>query len=147
MRAATSMLRRFEAPRNICSSAWLYWYCAWLYSRLAVLVPSLEEPLKRLPSGTGDQFLFDFWQSKKSWLKMKLHLGTLLFLFCVTVYALEEEAESRVGKRNHSNFLLFHNITFNFFLFSLLVLPIFQVVRFPNDVCTGTTRNGTCFTA
>ena len=27
------------------------------------------------------------------------------------------------------------------------VLPIFQVVRFPNDVCTGTTRNGTCFTA
>ena len=82
---------------------------------------------------------------------MKLHLGTLLFLFCVTVYALEEEADSegksRVGKRNHSNFLLFHNITFNFFLFSLLVLPIFQVVRFPNDVCTGKTRNGTCFTA
>jgi len=60
---------------------------------------------------------------------MKLHLGTLLFLFCVTVYALEEEADSegksRVGK----------------------LLPIFQVVRFPNDVCTGTTRNGTCFTA
>lgn len=27
------------------------------------------------------------------------------------------------------------------------ILPIFQVVRFPNDVCTGTTRNGTCFTA
>merc|ERR1711963_80372 len=27
------------------------------------------------------------------------------------------------------------------------VLPIFQVVRFPNDVCAGTTRNGTCFTA
>merc|ERR1719510_978507 len=27
------------------------------------------------------------------------------------------------------------------------VLPIFQVVRFPNDFCKGTTRNGTCFTA
>merc|ERR1719491_1536813 len=27
------------------------------------------------------------------------------------------------------------------------VLPIFQVVRFPNDVCSGTTRNGTCYTA
>jgi len=27
------------------------------------------------------------------------------------------------------------------------VLPIFQVVRFPNDVCTGASRNGTCFTA
>jgi len=26
-------------------------------------------------------------------------------------------------------------------------LPIFQVVRFPNDVCAGSTRNGTCFTA
>ena len=33
------------------------------------------------------------------------------------------------------------------FYFIFLVLPIFQVVRFPNDVCTGTTRNGTCFTA
>jgi len=27
------------------------------------------------------------------------------------------------------------------------VLPIFQVVKFPNDVCSGTTRNGTCYTA
>ena len=41
---------------------------------------------------------------------MKLHLGTLLFLFCVTVYALEEEAaeseKSRAGKRNFSNCFL-----------------------------------------
>lgn len=27
------------------------------------------------------------------------------------------------------------------------VLPIFQVVRFPNDVCSGQSRNGTCYTA
>merc|ERR1719418_455355 len=27
------------------------------------------------------------------------------------------------------------------------VLPIFQVVKFPNDVCAGTSRNGTCYTA
>jgi len=27
------------------------------------------------------------------------------------------------------------------------LLPIFQVVRFPNDICSGTTRNGTCYTA
>ena len=28
------------------------------------------------------------------------------------------------------------------------VLPIFQVVRFPNDVCSGSSsRNGTCYTA
>jgi len=27
------------------------------------------------------------------------------------------------------------------------LLPIFQVVRFPNDACSGTTRNGTCYTA
>merc|ERR1711971_1090060 len=27
------------------------------------------------------------------------------------------------------------------------VLPVFQVVKFPNDVCSGTTRNGTCYTA
>merc|ERR1711936_1566306 len=26
-------------------------------------------------------------------------------------------------------------------------LPVFQVVRFPNDVCAGATRNGTCYTA
>jgi len=37
-------------------------------------------------------------------------------------------------------------------VFSLLLgyasgaLPIFQVVKFSNDVCTGTTRNGTCYT-
>jgi len=27
------------------------------------------------------------------------------------------------------------------------ILPIFQVVKFPNDVCSGTSRNGTCYTA
>merc|ERR1719483_1919696 len=27
------------------------------------------------------------------------------------------------------------------------LLPIFQVVRFPNDICGGTSRNGTCYTA
>lgn len=27
------------------------------------------------------------------------------------------------------------------------ILPIFQVVRFPNDVCAGNSRNGTCYTA
>jgi len=27
------------------------------------------------------------------------------------------------------------------------LLPIFQVVRFPNDACTGTSLNGTCYTA
>ncbi len=26
------------------------------------------------------------------------------------------------------------------------LLPIMQVVRFPNDVCSGSTRNGTCYT-
>jgi len=52
----------------------------------------------------------------------------LVLVLCLTsAYALQPEVESteRNGK----------------------VLPIFQVVRFPNDVCTGTTRNGTCFTA
>ena len=27
------------------------------------------------------------------------------------------------------------------------IFSVFQVVRFPNDVCEGTSRNGTCFTA
>lgn len=61
---------------------------------------------------------------------MKLHYsGTLLLVIYVgAALAFEEqevENKDRVGK----------------------LLPIFQVVRFPNDVCTGTTRNGTCFTA
>ena len=77
---------------------------------LAVLAPSLEEPIKWLASVSTDQFHFDFWLSKKSCFKMKLHLGSLLFLFCVTVYALEEEAaeseKSRAGKRNFSNCFL-----------------------------------------
>merc|ERR1712172_9263 len=27
------------------------------------------------------------------------------------------------------------------------VLPVFQVIKFPNDICTGATRNGTCYTS
>merc|ERR1712110_1395127 len=27
------------------------------------------------------------------------------------------------------------------------VIPVFQVVKFPNDVCSATTKNGTCYTA
>merc|ERR1711997_332402 len=27
------------------------------------------------------------------------------------------------------------------------VLPVFQVIKFPNDVCAGASRNGTCYTA
>merc|ERR1712048_1424345 len=27
------------------------------------------------------------------------------------------------------------------------ILPIFQVVKFPNDVCAGSSRNGTCYTS
>merc|ERR1711894_88728 len=27
------------------------------------------------------------------------------------------------------------------------VLPVFQVIKFPNDVCSGATRNGTCYTS
>jgi len=60
-------------------------------------------------------------------LKMKLILKILLSLgLCSTTLALEGELnEDREGK----------------------ILPVFQVVRFPNDRCSGTTRNGTCYTA
>merc|ERR1719418_418721 len=27
------------------------------------------------------------------------------------------------------------------------VIPVFQVVKFPNDVCSATTKNGTCYTS
>merc|ERR1740129_2111831 len=27
------------------------------------------------------------------------------------------------------------------------ILPVFQVVKFPNDICSGASRNGTCYTA
>ena len=57
--------------------------------------------------------------------KMKATIVVLLLVHFVTSIVATEEGLERESK----------------------VLPIFQVVRFPNDVCTGTTRNGTCFTA
>ena len=58
----------------------------------------------------------------------------------------ETEESNRLGKSIYPKEYWCNNNYSNFKPFSL-VLPIFQVVRFPNDVCTGTTRNGTCFTA
>jgi len=62
---------------------------------------------------------------------MTLKVPIFIFVFILPILqakeveADDEAADSRSGK----------------------LLPIFQVVRFPNDVCTGTTRNGTCYTA
>lgn len=55
---------------------------------------------------------------------MRLHVYFAILVTTAYANAAEEHKE-RIGK----------------------LLPIFQVVRFPNDMCTGTTRNGTCFTA
>jgi len=49
----------------------------------------------------------------------------LLVTVCVADPIAEEDVRERDGK----------------------VLPVFQVVKFPNDVCKGSTRNGTCYTA
>ena len=55
------------------------------------------------------------------------------------------EDKSRISKRITLRIFAFSYILYNTIFIS--VLPIFQVVRFPNDVCAGSTRNGTCFTA
>merc|ERR1711874_318058 len=49
----------------------------------------------------------------------------LLVTVCIADPIAEEDVRERDGK----------------------VLPVFQVVKFPNDVCAGATRNGTCYTA
>ena len=59
----------------------------------------------------------------------------------------DEGDESRVSKRNLRNRSFLKKKKKKVFQYCILVLPIFQVVRFPNDVCTGTSRNGTCYTA
>jgi len=57
---------------------------------------------------------------------MRQIIGTLLLIAGIySGYALHEVEEEREGK----------------------VLPIFQIVRFPNDVCDGGSKNGTCYTA
>ena len=94
-----------------------------------------------------------FWANAeaKRTMRSRYRTSTLIFasLVCIASVALgttEETKESyRQGKSNLKN-TLYSNKCSNSNSF-FVVLPIFQVVRFPNDVCTGTTRNGTCFTA
>ena len=52
--------------------------------------------------------------------------------------------KSRISKRITLKIIA---ILYTYNVIFISVLPIFQVVRFPNDVCSGSTRNGTCFTA
>merc|ERR1739844_157945 len=56
-------------------------------------------------------------------------LATLLLVISVSSTA-AEEAQPEDGQEREGK-----------------VLPIFQVVKFPNDVCKGSSRNGTCYTA
>merc|ERR1711936_623619 len=66
--------------------------------------------------------------------KMKASLNSLFITFLVISFCLTRadviEAEEESAKPRESK-----------------VLPIFQVVKFPNDVCTGSSRNGTCYTS
>ena len=76
---------------------------------------------------------------------MKLISLVISFTLICIVFANDSERE-RDGRS--ITYLFWNNkLASDIFFFFLLVLPIFQVVRFPNDRCTGTTRNGTCFTA
>merc|ERR1739844_185941 len=56
-------------------------------------------------------------------------LATLLLVISVSSTA-AEEAQVEDGEKRDAK-----------------VLPVFQVVKFPNDVCKGSSRNGTCYTA
>merc|ERR1711963_63415 len=56
----------------------------------------------------------------------------IVLLFSVSVFA--EETEIKTNEEKSGDRLA-------------KLLPIFQVVRFPNDICDGGTLNGTCFTA
>merc|ERR1739846_164911 len=64
---------------------------------------------------------------------MKIQTGLSLFTLVIVCFAepnveellTTETAQTREGK----------------------VLPVFQVVKFPNDICAGASKNGTCYTA
>ena len=66
-----------------------------------------------------------FDQQKGNILRMWILISCLLIFSLVSGEVPEEEIIERKAK----------------------ILPIFQVVKFPNDVCNGGTRNGTCYTA
>ena len=54
--------------------------------------------------------------------------------------------KKRTGKENYVNIIhivIFVGINY----FTLNLVSIFSVVRFPNDVCTGLTRSGICYTS
>ena len=79
-------------------------------------------------------------QTGKMWMK---------FAFAVLVLVLVDSSlaadEGRKAKRKDWKSVFSTYVQLNYSLFA--VLPIFQVVKFPNDVCSGGSRNGTCFTA
>lgn len=77
---------------------------------------------------------------------MKLISSVISFTLICIVYANDSERERDGRSITYLFEITSSRLTSSFSLF-YLVLPIFQVVRFPNDRCTGTTRNGTCFTA
>jgi hypothetical protein len=60
---------------------------------------------------------------------MKWITGILLFAFVCLCRADPSDQDGEEPKRNGK------------------VLPVFQVVKFPNAICAGSTRNGTCYTA
>jgi len=60
---------------------------------------------------------------------MKWITGILLFAFVCLCGADPSDQDGEEPKRNGK------------------VLPVFQVVKFPNAICAGSTRNGTCYTA
>jgi len=64
-------------------------------------------------------------------LKETLWLFAILAAVCVEAFEAEDVAKEKIATETRDG----------------KILPIFQVVKFPNDVCEGSSRNGTCYTA
>jgi len=64
-------------------------------------------------------------------LKETLFLFAILAAVCVDALEAEQVAKEKIAPETRDG----------------KILPVFQVVKFPNDVCSGSSQNGTCYTA
>ena len=74
-----------------------------------------------------------------------------LVIFLTSIVSIKAEEEKSDRKAKICKFILFFalSLKFNKIFVYFFSVPIFQVVRFPNDICVidGGSKNGTCYTA
>ena len=84
---------------------------------------------------------------------MQFIIGLYITVLCliVNINSEELETESRVRENKARKFEKFIFLIFQklYHYFEIILVPVFQVVKFPNDICivSGGSKNGTCYTS